>query len=359
MAILLVLLRSVVAAVVLALTVVATYVTAVGAGWFGYPPTAQGEDPLDRLMLRPGGNRTMEFEDFAPMKYLVSIQPGHAGHPSVCATLRALAKYWIAAVFGVEWLMTYAQLFNVPFRWANYPANNPAAKAAVASMLANIGTAGWAAFPEGVKLELKESTKAAGDLPSKLLMEVADTACDILILGQTLTSDAGQDGSGSFALGKVHAGVRRDRLESVCRAIAATLTGQLVPAIIKLNYGRELDNYPEIRCDMPEAIDAKAEAERDKILTDMGLPLPLDWLYERHGVPAPADGAAVLGSSRGQVQVQEKRLQQLLAARVQAAKSGSVEDAFTEDLAGLYEEILKHAMNQGYEQLKLEGTDEP
>jgi hypothetical protein len=73
-------------------------------------------------------------------------------------------------------------------------------------------------------------------------------------------------------------------------------------------------------------------------------------------VPAPAAGAAVLNRAAATLAGLAKPLS---LARVQAAKAGSVETQFTEDLAGIYEEILKHAMVQGYENLKLEEPAQP
>lgn len=322
---------------------------AVAAGWWAYPTAATHlADTTDRLMLRAGGQRSVELTDFPPHKFLVSIQPGHAGHPSQAATLRALAKYWVACVFGLEWLMSHAQLFNVPFRWANYPKGDTNAKSAVAAMLANIGTAGWAAFPEGVKLQFLESAKAAAELPSKLLGDLADTACDILILGQTLTSDTGDTGGGSFALGKVHSSVRRERLASICRNVATLLTEQLVPAIISLNYGTLPARLPEIRCDMPEPEDAKANAERDKVLVDMGMEIPLAWMHERHGVPIAEEGEELFGKPAAPPPPADPKAKPP-AKPVKAAQASAPD--FIGNLTDIYEALLTEAMTQGWNTL--------
>ena len=52
---------------------------------------------------------------------------------------------------------------------------------------------------------------------------------------------------------------------------------------------------PELVAEPRRAEDAKANAERDQILLSAGLEMPKDWLYERHGIPIPAEGEATVG----------------------------------------------------------------
>src|SRR6266705_1406881 len=70
---------------------------------------------------------------------------------------------------------------------------------------------GWRGFPNGTALEVKaEGQKSGADTPQGDLLDRADKQCDLLVLGQTLTTDTGHmgHGGGSHALGKVHADVR-------------------------------------------------------------------------------------------------------------------------------------------------------
>ena len=260
--------------------------------YYGYPSwylnafRNQSEDYLHFRTDRLGN----QWKDFPENQFLVGIFPGHDGHPSVAGPLRSLAKYWLAATYGPEWLMSYAQLFGQPFRWATY--KDVTAKAAVVGMLANIGAQGYGAFPEGTTLNLVESSKGAGELPQKLIIDIANQACDILILGQTLSSDNG-DGKGSFALGKVHATVRREKLSTTCGEIAKLLTQQFARSVIELNYG-ECTECPEIRCVLPEPEDQKANAETDTLLAGLGVVFPKQYMYDRYGVPIPEDGEEIL-----------------------------------------------------------------
>lgn len=258
---------------------------------YGYP---RSQSEPDRLMLNRSGHYNGELEDFAdwPNKFLVGVNRGHMGHASIAAPMRSLVLWWLGSHYGLKWMMQFAQVYGVPLRWATYPVGDACAMTAVAEMLENIGAAGWGAFPEGTKLDIKESSRGAGDLPQKLLIEMADRQADIAILGQSLTTDVAD--SGSRALGDVHQTVRRDAIDGVCQWVASILTHQFVPAIIASGGFSDASDMPKVTLDWPEAEDETAKAERDKILFgELGLPASRTWLYERHGVPLPEPGEDV------------------------------------------------------------------
>lgn len=262
--------------------------------FFNYPYDTLGED---RLMLDPTGGMTMNLVDFPEHKFLVAVNGGHPGHAAIAAPLRALTGYWLAAVYGLKWLMQFAQICGVPIRWAEYGSDPDKKK--VAEMLQNIGTAGWGAFPAGTKLNFVETNKSAQNVPQKVLLDVADEQCDIFILGQTLTSSAGD--KGTQALGTVHAGVRQDVIAGVCDFVGEVLSYQLAPSIVAVNYGTTRNDIPGVWVEWPETRDDKALAERDVALgiTSGKTPVGRAWFYERHGIPLPADGEEIFQPTAG------------------------------------------------------------
>ncbi|HSI14609.1 MAG TPA: DUF935 family protein, partial [Chthoniobacter sp.] len=110
----------------------------------------------------------------------------------------------------------------------------------ICAMLQNMGSAGWAAFPAGTSLELKaDGQKSGSQTPQCDMLDRADKQCDLLVLGQTLTTDTGGMGAGggSHALGQVHADVRSGIIDAAAKFTAGILEQQLIPAILRLNYG--------------------------------------------------------------------------------------------------------------------------
>jgi phage gp29-like protein len=255
--------------------------------FYGYPYDEKGED---RLMLdRTGGMSGWNaLEDFPPHRFLVAVNGGHPGHASIAAPLRALTGFWLAAVYGLKWLLQFAQVCGVPIRWAEYGSEPDRKK--VAEMLQNIGTAGWGAFPAGTKLNFVETSKQAQNIPQKVLADMADEQCVLFVLGQTLTSSAGD--RGSQALGTVHEGVRQDVIAGVCDFVGEVLSYQFVPSIIAVNHGKERKDIPGIWVEWPETKDEEGLAERDEKLglTTGRVPVARAWFYERHGIPLPAEG---------------------------------------------------------------------
>src|SRR5215471_10888379 len=64
-------------------------------------------------------------QPFPPNKFLTAVHKAKAGSPLASSLLTPLAWWWCAANFSSDWLLNLAQVFGLPFRWANYPTNAP------------------------------------------------------------------------------------------------------------------------------------------------------------------------------------------------------------------------------------------
>lgn len=257
--------------------------------------------------------------EWIPDKFVIAICRHKSGPPAGAALLAPLAWFWSAANFAWEWWLNYAQLFGVPLRVAKYdPAAGPDVRSAIQQMLTDMGSAGWAALPAGTDLQILESAKSNAANPQTALVEAVDKICDLLILGQTLSSDVGD--AGSYAAAKVHRGVLTDRERALCQWLSSVLQ-QLARAFCRLNWGDEA-RCPWFLPDIEEAQDAEAMARRDEILLRAGLPLPRQWLYDRHGIPAPGpDDDIVAPTSSGGLPFLGKRT---YALHTSAARSDPV-----------------------------------
>lgn len=238
------------------------------------------------------------WREFAEGQFWVGAWRGRSGVPGQTALLRCLAPYWCGITFGWEWLLNYAQIFGVPIRWGTYDNAQPHLKPTLEAMLANMGSAGWAAMPSGTSLELKESVKSGPDNPQVLIQTLADKACDILILGQEASSESKPSGLGNGA-SELHSAVRADVLQSAAQWCADLLNYQLMPALMQWNFGDDQE-LPIVVPDFAAEPDPQAKALRDQILLTSGVAMPKAWFHERHSIPLPEPGEEVITSGPAQ-----------------------------------------------------------
>lgn len=225
---------------------------------------------------------------FPPHKFLVAIHKAKAGSAMGNALLRPLCWWWCAANFASDWILNLAQLFGLPFRWANYDPNAPQQTVdAICNMLQNMGSAGWAAFPAGTTLELKHETTGGDKSPQGDLLDRADRYARMLLLGQTMSGSQDSSKGGGKAFGTVEADVKQLRIDSCAKFVAKVINQQLIPSIVELNFG-DSDECPCMEL-IADSEAGSEEATRDKTLSEM-MPIPLPYLQAKYGIPSPGEG---------------------------------------------------------------------
>lgn len=236
-----------------------------------------------RMRLRlPGGAM-----DFPPHKFLLGIHKAKSGPAMGNALMRPLAWWWCAANFASDWLLNLAQIFGLPFRWANYDPNAPQATVdAICNMLQNMGSAGWAAFPAGTTLELKHENISGDNSPQGELLDRADRYARLLLLGQTMSGSQDSSKGGGKAFGVVESKVKDERMEAAGKFACSVISGQLIPSILVLNYGDD-DEAPRV-CLSDENEAGADDATRDSILAGF-MDLSKKQLRQKYNLQEPAD----------------------------------------------------------------------
>jgi len=251
--------------------------------------------PYSTTTLNPAPNQLQPFPEH---KFLIAMHKASGGSPLGGALLRPLAWWWCAANFSSDWLLNLAQVFGLPFRFANYDTNAPQATIdAICNMLQNMGSNGWAAFPVGTTLEMITTGKEGSDhSPQGELLDRADRYARSLILGQTMTGNHGTTGKGGGqAFGTVEESVKSDRIDAAGKFAVTVINQQLVPSILMLNFGNT-DEMPTLKYLEDEVADL-TEAQRDKTLSDAGLEIGVDYLRKKYDIPEPAEGEDTIGGA--------------------------------------------------------------
>ena len=278
--------------------------------YYGYPSGSIGVNALDRLMLNTReiltNNPAAQIEattgvwaEIPRDQFIVSIFKQKSGHPLGASMLAILGYWWAAQTFTWDWFLSFTQVFGMPIRWATYaPGVQQQTINGIMDMLEQMGNLAYGAFPAGTNLELKQGSDNAQHVPHKVMIDAADTICDVLILGQTLTTSQGERGSQS--LGTIHNEVRQEKVMGCARRCAKILNVQMITALCRLNFGDDTECPQLVPVDR-SGKDGLAVANRWKIiLSTPGARVSRDQFNEENDiVPVDDDDDDVMEAQAG------------------------------------------------------------
>lgn len=210
---------------------------------------------------------------------------------------RTLVWPFLYKAYALGDFAEFLETYGLPIILGKYHAGaNPEEKASLLRAVTALGHDARAIMPADMQIEIQKITGGAGESAHLKMMQWAEKSQSKSILGQTLSADTGNNGGGSYALGKVHNEVRHDIRRGDARQIAATLTRDLVYPLIALNRGGVdgLARCPRFEFDLGEPADLKLYAEALPKLVDAGVQVPVSWAQEKLRIPQPQKGEAVL-----------------------------------------------------------------
>lgn len=255
--------------------------------WFQF---AQGQTEI-RLI-----NGSTDGEALAPAKWLIHHHKARSGSPYRGALYRVLAWLFLFRNYSIKAWAQFVESYGMPIRIGKYPLGTPEAEQdTLLAALSAIATDAAAIIPDGMMIEIIEQARATGSVSHhQQLLDWTGKAISIAILGQTLTTDAGD--RGTQALGKVHDVVRRDIMASDAQRLQTSITRQMIRPLVDLNFGPQ-EFYPYFQIQLPDTEDKSALAANLKTLTDAGFrDIPVWWIRERFGIPEPGKDDITLAS---------------------------------------------------------------
>ncbi len=237
---------------------------------------------------------TPDGEPIPPYKMILHTPRILAGLPLMGGLARSALWAWVFKSYALRDWASFTELYGQPIRIGKYEQGATREDIAVLkSAVFELGSDAGAVIPAGMALEIIESgAKAASADLYQGLIEYLDRQVSKAVLGQTLTTDQGD--TGSLAQARVHDEVRADLIRADARALAATLTRDLIEPMVRLNLPDA--PLPLLTLMVEEPEDMAALAEQLAKLVPLGMPIPLAWVREKWGIPEAAEGEAVLGS---------------------------------------------------------------
>jgi len=236
-----------------------------------------------------------------PHKFLVnSFRPRHGNRRGRPLLRRIFWPSWFKRQDLKFWLKFIEKgAGSVVVRYPQGATDQDKQRALEAAEAINSETA--VAIPENFQI-VSELLQAARAGDSSIFLSLADQLCNNeiarVILGQTLTQRAGEDGRGSRALGEIHQEVRFEKVAADARDLMSVINDQLLRWLFLFNFGPDV-RPPKwtLQLDPPE--DLRQRIEIDERLARLGAPLPLSYLQRTYSIPSPSSNESVLTSSSG------------------------------------------------------------
>ena len=240
---------------------------------------------------------SMEGEPLQPFGWIMHTHgKAKTGYLARMGLFRTLVWPFIYKAYALGDFAEFLETYGLPIIVGKYFSGATAEeKASLMRAVTALGHDARAIIPKEMELEIQKITSSAGESAHLQMMQWAEGSQSKSILGQTLTSDTGKNGGGSFALGKVHNEVRHDIRDSDARQIAATITRDYLYPLVALNRGVDgLRRCPRLVFTLGEPEDMKLYAEALPKLVQIGVQVPAEWAQEKLRIPMPKEGQAVL-----------------------------------------------------------------
>jgi len=213
-----------------------------------------------------------------------------SGHATRSGVLRVVGWMYLLKNFAMKDWAAFNEVFGMPLRLGKYDTTaSPADREALVTAIRNLGSDAAGVISKATEIEFVEATSRAGAAnPYQLMAEFCNREMSKAVLGQTLTTDT-TGSTGTYAAASVHAQVRRDLVEADTWALATTLREQLLRPLVGFNFGWDKP-VPWFRFRFEEEEDLETLSMVYRNLVAMGVPLDMEHVAERFGLPLPAAG---------------------------------------------------------------------
>ncbi len=191
---------------------------------------------------------------------------------------------------GMRFWLKFLDKFGGPSAVGRYPAGTPEAdQNKLLEAAGRLRSDSAVIIPEGMSLELLEASRP-GRPEYGGFHQVIDAAIAKVVVGQTMTTDAGS----SRSQAEVHYAVREEKVTADAHLIDDSFTRSVARWLTEWNFpGAAIPKVMRVF----EAGTAKERAERDKILFDMGYRPTRQYIEDNYGVEVEDIGTPPLADN--------------------------------------------------------------
>jgi phage gp29-like protein len=219
--------------------------------------------------------------------YLIEV-----GYTDTLGILLKAAQYAIYKRGGFGDWGQYVELFGMPFRIGKYDGFDEKTRSELQTALNEAGSAACVVIPKEADFEFIQNGTSGSSTLYETLINVCNKELSKLILGQTLTTEAG----GSMAQAKVHQEVELEIHYADKLFVKNVLNDKLVP-LLKM-HGYNIGNG-KFQFNQQENIDLKTRLDMDLKLAEK-IAIDDSYFYETYNVPVPAKAGLTPTLSKGE-----------------------------------------------------------
>ncbi|MBW5445857.1 DUF935 family protein [Cohnella sp. CFH 77786] len=227
----------------------------------------------------------IEGEPVPPGKFLTVVhESGDDHNPYGVALATKCFWAWQFKKHGFKFWAIFMEKYGMPTAVGKYqPGTSQADQDRLLDALVSLVQDAAVAIPANSSVDFIEAGDAKGDAHEAFL-RFCNAEISKAILGQTLTTELPT--GGSFAASKTHEGVKDEIIEADAKMLMSAINTDLIPFLVAFNFG-EVDSYPYFHINFETEEVHKEWVERDEKLVNMGVPIAVDYFYEKYNIPRP------------------------------------------------------------------------
>lgn len=240
-----------------------------------------------------------------PNKFMVMQYLSDSGSALGNGLVRPLGWYWSGLIFNREWMLKFGQKYGAGFFKLFYPdgATDDEIKKLENFAEASINK-GWILLRKDLEdADYHEPTSLTHENPHKAMIDEANEAAQMLLLGQTATTNGNKGSGGGINNNnnQVQMGVLTARKEEIAASVAEGPLTQLAQAICRVNFDGDDTECPTIVPDMTTPLTAQEKGLVISALNSAKTPMVLADYYELTGTQPPSEGQQVINPSTGEI----------------------------------------------------------
>ena len=222
----------------------------------------------------------------------------YANHPYRDGLFRICAKMYLFFNYALTDWAIFNEHFGMPYIYATFEQDmDQNAKDALYQAVSNLSSGSKGIIPKGAELKFEMPSQGGGGAGDNFesMALFCNAQVSKVLLGQTLSADTG-GGHGSYAMAKIHDGVRKDLLYYDAVADADCFRDEVIKPLVGFNFGWDAAEklLPTYTGEVSELDDMVKGSMILLNLLKAGLKVDEEYVYKAFAYPKPAKDATLL-----------------------------------------------------------------